>query len=273
MRIDTHAHIYHGDEERYPMKDDPYQPTAGIGTLAHLQREMQDHGIDKAVLVQTGSAYRWDNRLLADTAKGAVGWAVGVCTLDPESAASPLELERLARDYNVKGVRIEVSPRGFYHAGAERLWDKARELGVVVCAHLHKEHLAELGKLLGLFPAVRVVLDHCAYPAVERGAEDETVREVVNMARFANLYAKLSFAVTASKLKDYPFGDAHPALRAMVDAYGAERCMWGSGFPCEHWLKKASYAQHLALFERELALSVEEREQILGGTAARVWFS
>ena len=93
------------------------------------------------------------------------------------------------------------------------------------------------------------------------------------MARFANLYAKLSFVVTASKLKDYPFADAHPALRAIVDAYGAERCMWGAGFPCEHWLKKASYTQHLALFERELALSVEERVQILGGTAARVWFS
>lgn len=273
MRIDTHAHIYHGDEDRYPMKEQPYRPAPNIGTVAHLEREMKAHAIDKLVLVQTGSAYRWDNRLLADTAKGAVGWAVGVCTLDPESEASAAELERLAMTYNVRGVRMEVSPSGFHHAGSERLWERARALDVVVCAHLHKEHLGELEALLALFPTVRVVLDHCAYPAAECGAEDETVRAVANLARYTNLYAKLSFAVTASKQGDYPFADTHPALRAIVDAYGAERCMWGSGFPCEHWLKKASYAQHLHLFEHELALSCAEREQILGGTAARVWFS
>jgi len=271
MRIDTHAHIYHGDEERYPMKEEPFRPVSGLGSIEHLRREMAANAVDKVVLIQTGSAYRWDNALLADTARAHLDWAVGVCTLDPEGEDSAVELERLVAGANVKGLRMEVSPSGFRHKDAERLWDKARELGVVICAHLHKEHLGELGELLTLFPTVSVVLDHCAYPSVEGGEENETVCAVVDLARFANLHAKLSFGVTASQ-KAYPFVDTHAQLRCIVDAYGAERCMWGSGFPCEHWLKKASYAEHLAVFERELGLSEREKEWLLGGAAARVWF-
>ncbi|MFT5089905.1 MAG: L-fuconolactonase [Candidatus Latescibacterota bacterium] len=271
MRIDAHAHIYHGDEERYVMKEEPFRPALAMGTIQHLRREMAANAVDKVVLVQTGSAYRWDNALLADTARGNADWAVGVCTLDPEGEDSVAELQRLVADSNVKGLRMEVSPAGFRHSAAERLWDKARELSVVVCAHLHKEHLGGLGELLSLFPTVRVVLDHCAYPRVEEGVEDKTLRAVVDLARFTNLHAKLSFGVTASQ-GVYPFADTHAQLRCIVDAYGAERCMWGSGFPCEHWLKKASYGEHLAIFERELGLSAGEKEWVLGGTAARVWF-
>ena len=83
MIVDTHAHIYHGDETQYPMIEDPFRPQPGVGTIEHLRREVQANGIGRVVLIQTGSAYRWDNRLLADTARANADWTVGVCTLDP----------------------------------------------------------------------------------------------------------------------------------------------------------------------------------------------
>jgi predicted TIM-barrel fold metal-dependent hydrolase len=48
--------------------------------------------------------------------------------------------------------------------------------------------------------------------------------------------------------------------------------MWGSDFPCELWLKKATYAEHLALFTEELGLSEAEQQAILEETPMRVWF-
>ena len=48
--------------------------------------------------------------------------------------------------------------------------------------------------------------------------------------------------------------------------------MWGSDFPCELWIPKATYAQHLRLFTDELGLEAAARAAVLGGTAARVWF-
>ncbi len=271
MRIDTHAHIYAGDEATYPMKEDPYRPAAGVGDIEHLRREAASNGIDRVVLVQTGSAYRWDNRLLADTARDHADWTRGVCTLDPTAEESVAELERLVGEYNVKGVRIEAAAGHLRHAASERLWAAAGALQAVVCAHVHAEHLCELGELLARFPGVPVVLDHCAYPQVEEGAGGDVLRQVRALANCENLYAKLTFGITSSR-QSYPFVDTHAMLRYAIDAFGPERCMWGSDFPCEHWLKKASYAQHLAVFTDELGLSENEKDQVLGRVAERVFW-
>ena len=116
-----------------------------------------------------------------------------------------------------------------------------------------------------------MILDHAAYPKAIDGADSGTVNGVVEIAKFANLNVKLTFVVTGSD-EEYPFADMHAIVRRIVDAFGAGRCMWGSDFPCELWLKKASYAQHLALFTEAVDLSAGEREAILGETAMRVWF-
>ena len=81
--IDTHAHIYSADESVYPMKKDPLRPPEATGHIQHLRRECEINGIAGVALVQTGSAYEWDNRLLADTAVANADWTRGVCTLDP----------------------------------------------------------------------------------------------------------------------------------------------------------------------------------------------
>ena len=271
MIVDTHAHIYHGDEERYPMKKEPFRPVPGVGTIEHLRREAEENGVKYVVLVQTGSAYRWDNRLLADTARDNADWTVGVCTLDPEAADSPDELARLVAHYNVKGVRIEVGRSGYDQPGAEALWRRAAEVGAVICAHLQRDYLGQLAALLARFPQVPVVLDHCAYPKAADGSADEAVRQTVALARYDQLVAKLTFGVTSSE-REYPFTDTHEQLREILTVYGPERCIWGSDFPCEHWLKKSTYSQHLAVFADELGLGSTEKEGVLGGTALRLFF-
>ena len=274
--VDAHAHIYHPDETRYPKIAEPLRPPQGTGDVDHLRREMAAAGVTRAVLVQTGTAYRWDNRLLADTAAAHSDWAVGVCTLDPAAPESVAELERLVAGYNVRGLRMEPtrSPDPvFDHPGAHRLWAAAQHLGVVICAHVRSLFLGQLAALLACYPTVPVVLDHAAYPRATEGLASETVTRVAGLARFPNLYLKLTFAVTGSE-EDYPFRDMHAILWRLIAAYGPERCMWGSDFPCELWLKdKATYRSHLSLFTEALGLSASEQESILGTTPARVWFS
>ena len=271
--IDTHAHIYHANESRYPMKTEPLRPPTGTGHVGHLRREMQAAGVARAVLVQTGSAYQWDNRLLADTASTHEEWAVGVCTLDPEAAESVAELERLAADFNVKGLRMEPTRSStpvFCHPGASRLWRAAKRLGVVICAHIHGPFLEQLAELLSRYPDVPVVLDHAAYPRAAEGVDSETVTGVVELARFPNLYLKLTFIVTGSD-ENFAFSDMYPIVMRLIEAYGPERCMWGSDFPCELWLKeKATYQTHLSLFTEAWGLSEGDKRAILEETPMRV---
>jgi len=266
--------MYHLDERLYPKKDNPLRPPEGTGTISHLRTEAEANGISRVVLVQTGSAYGWDNRLLADTARENADWTVGVCTLDPSAEDSVGELTRLVREYNVRGLRMEPTKVGqpvFDQPGAHRLWAAARDLNVVICAHVQSQFLPQLAVLLGAFPDVPVVLDHAAYPKASGGPDSETVCAVVDLARFAQLHVQLTFAVTGSDM-EYPFEDMHSVVYRMIEAFGPERCMWGSDFPCELWLKKASYAQHLSLYEEALGLEEGTKEAIMGGTALRLWF-
>jgi predicted TIM-barrel fold metal-dependent hydrolase len=270
--VDTHAHIYHDDENEYPKIEQPFRPQIGVGTIEHLRKDVAQAGVERVVLVQTGSAYRWDNRLVGDVAAANSEWTVGVCNLDPAALQSVDKLEELVRDYNIKGLRLEpAGDLGFYHQGTVRLWEKVRELEAVVCAHIQSQHLGELAQLLESYPQVPVVLDHCAYPKGAEGVQSETAVEVAKLARFPQLYGKLTFGVTGSD-QEYPFADTQPLIRHFIKAFGPQRCMWGSDFPCEHWLKKATYSQHLALFKEGLGLSQMEQEAILQEAPLKLWF-
>lgn len=274
MRIvDTHAHIYHADESLYPMIESPSRPIEGTGGAEHLQRERETHQIDRVVVVQTGSAYKWDNRLLTDTVRARPDWTTGVCNLSPADPDSPAAFARMVREDNVRALRLEPAPDGrFDHDGSRRLLQTAADIGAAICAHINAAALPELDALLTAFPHVPVVLDHCAYPVVADGPDSALVRDVTALARHRNLHAKLTFLVTASQ-QAYPFADTHEIARRMLGAFGADRCMWGSDFPCEFWLRgKASYGQHLAVVRDELGLSEADQAQVMGETALRVFF-
>jgi len=272
--IDTHAHIYSHDLARYPMIDDPLRPPNGTGTIDHLRREMVANGVERVVAIQTSTAYRWDNRFLADSARQNAPWMVGVCTLNPEDPASPGILERLVREDNVRGMRsvpVQGPPATLDHPGVEALWATAEELGVVINVLIHVELADHLERILTRHRGLRVVLDHCMYPRGREGLNGETMRRTLDLAQYPNLHAKLTWLVDSSD-REYPFEDTWPMLRAVVEAYGADRCVWGSDFPCELWTPKATYAQHLGLFVHALGLTADQKEAILCSTPSRLWF-
>ena len=274
MVTDTHAHIYSEDEDRYPMIDKPLRPPLGSGTIEHLQREMAANGVERVVAIQTSTAYRWDNRFLADSARDNAPWMVGVCTLNPEDPQSPTTLRRLVEGYNVRGMRsvpAVAQGRHLDQPGVDALWTTAEELGIVINALIHLELADELESMLGRHPHLRVVLDHCMYPRGSDGLQGETIQRVLRLGDYPNLYAKLTWLVDSSD-EGHPFEDTHALLRAVIGAFGPERCVWGSDFPCELWTPKATYTQHYTLFTQALDLGDAEKEAVMWRTSGRLWF-
>ena len=91
------------------------------------------------------------------------------------------------------------------------------------------------------------------------------------MARLPQVHAKLSGFHHWCRER-YPYRDGKPFVEAVVKAFGAERCMWGSDFP--HVLAGCGYVRNRNLLPRMLpSLSKAELDAIMGGTAERVWFS
>jgi predicted TIM-barrel fold metal-dependent hydrolase len=274
MIVDTHAHIYSEDETTYPVIERPYRPPTGTGTPEGLRQEMRAAGVDRAMLVQTTTFYGWDNSFVRDTGAVSGDWAVTVCTLNPDDPHSPDVLYALKERANVRALRTYVSGTGEYkgrydHPGNRRLWAAARELGIVINALLGLPAADDLATLLGEFGDQPVVLDHClAFDAGREAAA--TADRVVALARYPNLTAKLSFLPTGSA-EEYPFRDLHPVCHRFVEAYGPERCIWGSDYPTQLWCPKTTYAGHLDLFRRELGLGPAAQAAILGETAARLY--
>jgi len=268
--IDTHIHLYSDDERKYPKKEDPLRPPAGKGTLEHLKQETAAVGVTGAVLVQTGSAYSYDNRLVADTVSRNSDWLAAVVTLDPRDPASVQQLRRLAGIPGVRGWRMPCkSPLDT--EVTRKMWQTCRELGLVVCPLLGWQLADELHDLLLDFADVLTAIDHCMYLNVREAPDYPTLRKLARLAALPNTYAKLTMTVSGSE-EGYPCRDMHPLVRQAVDMFGAHRCMTGFGFPTEVWQEKMSYADHARIFTEELPLTQEERQQILRKAPARLWF-
>ncbi len=279
---DAHAHIFDDDEERYPILKSARQRPPGVGTVPHIQKDMAAAGVQRVVAIHTSMTYGFDNRLLANSSRANAPWMVGVCTLHPEDPKSPSLLRTLVQDFNVRGMRSVPAGQPERHLDysvekhlddprVDALWTAAEDLGIVINVLIRLPLAEELETMLQRHPNLPVVLDHCMFPIGKDGIQGETIQKALHLARYPNLHAKLTYLVAGSD-QPHPFADTYPLIKAVIDAYGPDRCVWGSDFPCEYYTPQVTYAQHLELFSQTLNLSDTELETILSTTPGRLWF-
>jgi len=274
--VDCHAHIYGTPEEEkhYPTIPKPLRPPAGTGTVAHLLKTMKQNGVDHVTAVQTSTYYRFDNRFTADSARRHNDVMVGICTLDPDQPQNPWVLEYLVEKSNVRGMRSIPGQDGRIDApGVRRLWETAQRLGIVINSLTSRELKPQVAEMAAAHPKLNVVIDHCLNLAAGNTLE-ATLADMQDLAKLKNVHAKLTFIPTGTRM-GFPGKDLHTACLEVIKAFGADRCVWGSDFPCELWLKNQhiSYAQHLKIFTHELGLDPDTKRAVLGTTAQKLWFS
>ena len=270
--IDAHPHIYSEDREKYPTIEDPWNP-GEPASADDLKEKMDYAGVSRAVFIQTGTFYGWDNRYVMDSTKQYSEWATGVVTLSPDNPQHHEVLQDAVQNYSVRGLRGTSDKNGQISSmGVRKLWTLARDLGITVnCMVMDDlDRLYEIELMSRQFDELNIVIDHCFMLNTVRKTE-ETLIALERLAHQPNIHAKLTSG-THGSARVYPHEDMHVPLKRVIDAFGPERCVWGSNFPNALWSKGTTYVQNLSLFTDELGLSQWEQEQILGGTAERLWF-
>ena len=277
MIVDTHVHVWEIDPPRYPIG--PTAPTWTAmpdepGTAEELLAEMDSHGVDWTVLVQT-SWSTWDNGYIADSVARYPNRFVGHGLIDPQA------------DNNADQVRYWLNERGLvgfrfhpmYYPGEqillttqnEAMWAELAALGAIVQLHMRPEHADQVSVIAQRHPQLTLIIDHMGYPQVNEAPE--AFAPIVELARFDNLYLKLSDVAGRSQ-RPFPFEDVHPFIKRLHAAFGAERMMWGTGYPGHHRLKHnwPTLAEELRLVREGLPfLTEKEIDRILGGTAVQIW--
>jgi L-fuconolactonase len=90
------------------------------------------------------------------------------------------------------------------------------------------------------------------------------------LARHPNIYCKLSGMVTEAHWMYWRTDDFMPYIDHVLECFGPDRCMFGSDWPV--CTLAASYGQVKELLDEcILTLADEEKEAILGRTAARFY--
>lgn len=267
LLIDSHVHVW-SPEPAYPFAAGAQVPPDIDASAERLIAMMDAHGIARTVLIQV-IHYRWDNRYLADVLKRYPGRFHGVARVNPADPAAPDHLDALT-EQGFRGVRI--SP--FADAGSDwiggplmaPLWARCEALKVPMNVLTVPSRLPQIAVLIDRHPDLTVVIDHMADTPLERA---DQIRELLALARFPNVYVKISHLWSLSK-QAFPYSDAFALLKQVYDRFGPKRLMWGTDHPV--CLPHLSYAQAIALYRDHLDfMPLEDRKEIWHRTVQRVW--
>ena len=278
MIVDTHVHVWEIDPPRYPVG-----PTApGFTSLPDVPAtadesvaDMDANGVDMTVLVQT-SWSTWDNGYIADSVERFPDRFIGHGMVDPQDEANNAERVRYwMEERGLVGFRFHPmyykDEKVLTTQGNRAMWDVLAELDAVVQFHTSPPYADQIDEIAIRHPDMKLLIDHMGYPNLDEGPGPW--QPIIDLARHANLHVKISDVKGRSR-QDFPFADMHDYVRMLVDAFGAERCLWGTGYPGAHRTKHnwLSLADELRLVREGFDFLTEgQRDRILGGTAAEVW--
>jgi len=270
--IDSHLHVWSDDESLYPYGEVSRPETGARASVELLNEHMAEAGVEKAVIVQP-IHYLYDNRYVADCLARFPGRFAAVCLVDPKEPAAPDQLEELVRGRGFGGMRLHLSrqedPSALAASDQDPLWRRVEELSVCLIVLGRATELPALEPIVDRFPDVKVVLDHLGGPPVGEEPTHPLLGNVLRMARYPNVYVKVSNMNRISKVP-YPHRDTHDMVRRIYDAFGPERLMWGTDFP--HVLTAGGYVHALELVRDELDfLTNEDKDWLFSRTVRKVW--
>lgn len=122
-------------------------------------------------------------------------------------------------------------------------------------------------KLVGLLPEQRFVIDHLAKPAIASGEYVGWYSWMEAAAKHPNVFCKVSGLVTEADSSSWRRQPLSRYIRAAVELFGPDRCMFGSDWPVA--LLAAPYGDVVRLVEEALpGLSETEKNALWSGTAA-----
>lgn len=271
QRIDAHQHFWQlsqsfdyrwlDAEELAPIRRD-FLP----GDLKPL---LDATNIDRSIFVQTQhnqAENEWVLQLAEDHSflAGVVGW------VDLASDRVEEQVERWNAHPKFLGVRhvTQDEPDDDFIVRDEvirglQVLQKHRVPFDLLFYVKHLRHAATLAQQL---PELPMVIDHLAKPRIKDQALDDWLPFLKEAARFPNVYCKLSGMVTEASWQAWKVADLKPYVECALEAFGPERCMYGSDWPvCK---LAASYQEvHQALVDLTADLADAERERVFGGTA------
>ena len=237
--IDIHPHIIASDTRRYPLAplgghQSDWSRTRPV-TVEQLIAAMDEAGVQKAAIVQASTCYGHDNTYVADAVAAHPERFTGVFSVDvlaPDAA----ERMRFWLGKGLTGLRLftfgsTMSEQANWLDDPKSYpaWTCAGELGLSICLQMSAKAIPQAISMAEQFPAVNIILDHCARPVLDDGPPYKAAVSLFDLARHPNIFLKLTPRIFGEARR----GKATPEtfFPQLVAAFGAQRLAWGSNYP------------------------------------------
>jgi predicted TIM-barrel fold metal-dependent hydrolase len=263
--VDAQVHLWKANGPDYPWNPGAKPQLPEPMTYERALPLMDEAGVDRVVIVPPGlndvntyaleAANRYPNRFAV----------MGRIPLeDPKSAAL---LPGWKKQPGMLGVRVTfntpASIKWLSDGTADWFWPAAEKNGLPVM-FLAFGRVNMFEPIAQRYPGLPLIIDHLGVNTAiaKEGRTAEAIGQAVALAKYPNVSIKMSNLANSS-LEPYPFRDLDVHLKRVFDAFGPQRCHWGTDLTNN--MARATYSQRIAHFTQELTfLSESDKDWVMG---------
>ncbi len=270
--IDAQVHAYERNHPGRPWAAVLHGPPEVTGD--DMVAAMDAVGVDGALLVSPFTMYRYDASYALEVHAAHPGRFGLIKPVDPADPAVADTIADWAATDGTVAVRIMMTRGVSTNAadpGINRVLAAAARHSLPVNL-LCWRRLEQARQLAARNPHTKLVIDHLGLqqpfepPAPAQPFAD--LPKLLELAAHDNVVVKITGACTLSH-EPFPYDDLWDPLGRIFDAFGFERCMWGTD-----WTRAVAlltYEKGVEAFRAADRLSDGDRAALMGGTLQRVY--
>jgi L-fuconolactonase len=270
--IDSQVHAYEANTPKRPWHSVPNWPPHVTGD--EMVAAMDKVGVDGAIFISAFSMYRYDGSYAVEVQKAHPGRFGIIKPVDPDDPNVADVIADWKKTPGTVGVRIMLTKQHKLdpgNPGIDRIARAAAKHDFPVNL-LCWANLDAGASIIDRNPDTRFILDHLGIlqphdpPVPPEPWAD--LPKVLALAKRPNLVIKVSGACTLSH-KPYPFPDIWDPLARIFDAWGFDRCLWGTDWT--RAFAMVNYEQAVESFRTTTRLNDSERAMLMGGACAKAY--
>lgn len=270
--IDSQVHVYAANTPDRPWHSVPNWPDHVTGD--EMVAAMDAVGVDGAIFISSFSMYQYDSSYAVEVQQAHPGRFGLVKPVNPDNPAVADVIAEWKETPGTVGIRIMMTPEAERDPTDPGLDVILRE----AVRHNFPVNMLSWGNIdagiavVDRHPDTRFIIDHLSIlqprtpPAAPEPWAD--LPKVLDLAKRPNAVIKVSGACTLSR-EPYPFPDIWDPLARVFDAWGLDRCLWGTD-----WTRAfavVNYENAVEPFRLTDRLSVSDREVLMGGACAKAY--
>ena len=263
MIVDAQVHVWKPEAPDRPWVPGRVAQLPEPFTIEKLVPMMDEAGVDRVVIVPPS----WEgdrNDYALEAVKRYPGRFAVMGRIPLQNPQSAALLPKWKEQPGMLGIRVtfQRNQAAWLTDGtADWFWPAVEKSGLPVM-FLASGQAPQFARIAERHPQLILIIDHMGLTADVAKNMPEAIGQTVALAKYPNVSCKVSSAPTHSS-EPYPFRDMKPHLRRVIEAFGPQRCYWGTDLT--NSLAKASYRQRITHFTEELNfLSDSDKDWVMG---------